>query len=146
MPHKDTNDNSVDTEVAGLTSMAMGHFRNGRLQQAKEVCQQILRKRQRPDVILILGMIAHEQKEFELAVERYQQFLGLMPNHKKTHFKLGLVLDELGRTEPAIGHYKKSIGIAADDATTLRKLGDACSKPRRSVNKFCANESALTLY
>ncbi len=145
MQHRETNDKSVATDVAALSSMAMDHFKKGRLQQAKEVCQQILRKKQRPDVILILGMIAHEQREFEAAVERYKQFLGLMPNHKKTHFKMGLVLEELGRTEPAIEHYKKSIGIAADNVAALRKLGDACSKLKRWDEAIEAYQQVLAL-
>ena len=70
MQHRETNDKSVVADVAALSSMAMDHFKKGRLHQAKEVCQQILRKKQRPDVILILGMIAHEQREVEAAVER----------------------------------------------------------------------------
>ncbi len=122
MQQENSNDQSVDKEIAALASMAMQHYQQGQLQQAQDKCLRILRKRQRPDAILILGMIAHEQGEFEVAVERYQQFLELLPNHKKTHFKLGLVLEVLGRTESAVEHLKFSIGNSGDDKSILCEI------------------------
>jgi tetratricopeptide (TPR) repeat protein len=132
MPQENSNDNSINKDMAALSDMALQHYQEGHLQQARDKCLRILRKQQRPDAILILGKIAHEQREFEVAVERYQQFLGLMPNHAQTHFNLGVVLEELGRMEPAIEHYKKSISIAADNAAVHRQLGDAYTKLKRS--------------
>ncbi len=102
MQQENPNDNSIEKDIAALSDMALQHYQEGRLQQAQDVCQRILRKQQRPDAILILAKIAHEQRDFKVAVERYQQFLGLMPNHAQTHYNLGLVLDELGHTERAI--------------------------------------------
>ncbi len=61
MQQNNTNDNSVDKDIAALSHMALQHFKEGHLQQAQDVCQRILRKQQHPDAILILGMIAHEQ-------------------------------------------------------------------------------------
>jgi len=40
-------------------------------------------------------MIAHEQKDFDVAVERYRQFLDIEPDHAQTHYNLGLVLNQL---------------------------------------------------
>jgi len=76
--------------------MALQHYQDGRLQQAQDVCQHILRRQQRPDAILILAKIAHEQKEFKVAVERYQQFLRIIPNHEPTHYNLSVVLRGTG--------------------------------------------------
>ena len=89
--------------------MALQHYREGRLQQAQDVCLGILQKQTRPDALLILAKIAHEQREFEVAVKRYQQFLTIIPNHEQTHLHLGVVLGQLGRTELAIEHYQKTI-------------------------------------
>ena len=145
MQQENNNENSVDKDIAALSDMALQHYQEGHLQQAQEVCHRILRKQQRPDVILILAKIAHEQREFEVAVERYQQLLGIIPDHPQTHFYLGVVLEELGRTEPAIKHYEKSIGIVADDAAALRRLGDACSKLRRWEEAITAYQQVLAI-
>ena len=109
MQQKNTHANSVDKDTAALSHMALQHFKEGHLQQAQDVCQRILRKQQHPDAILILGLIAHQQSEFQVAVERYQQFLGIKPKDAEAHCNLGLVLEELGRTERAIEHFNKSI-------------------------------------
>ena len=131
MQQENSNDNSVDKDIEALSEVAMKHYQKGQFQQAQDACLRILRKRERPDAILILAKIAHEQREFEAAIERYQQFLEIVPDHAPTHFYLGVVLEELGRTELAIGHYEKSVGIDAGDAAAHSRLGDACSKLRR---------------
>ena len=81
MQQENSNDNSVEEDVAALSDMALQHYQEGQLEQAQDDCLRILRKQQRPDAILILGKIAHEKREYEVAVERYQQFLALMPDH-----------------------------------------------------------------
>jgi len=108
-------DNAIDKDIAALSHMALQHFKEGHLQQAQDVCQRILRKQQHPDAMLILGLIAHQQRELDVAVERYQQFLGIKPKDAETHCNLGLVLEEQGRTEGAIEHFHESIAIAADN-------------------------------
>ena len=131
MQQKKSDNQSTEVNIAALSDLALRHYQEGHLRQAQDVCQRILRKQQRPDAILILGKIAHEQRDFGAAVERYQQFLGLIPDHAQTHFNLGVVLKKLGRMERAIEHYKKSISINANDATVHRKLGDAYAKLQR---------------
>ena len=145
MQQKDTNDNLVDTDIAALSDMALQHYQEGHLQQSQDVCQRILRKQQRPDAILILGKIAHEQREFKVAVERYQQFLGIIPDHAQTHYNLALVLEELGRTERAIEHFNKSISNAADNAAVHRQLGDAYTKLRRWEDAIEAYQQVLAI-
>ena len=145
MQQENSNENSVEKDIAALSDMALQHYQDGHLQQAQDVCLRILREQQRPDAILILGKIAHEQGEFEVAVERYQQFLGLMPNHAQTHDNLGLVLDKLGRTELAIEHFHKSIAIDTNNAPAQIHLGDACSKLQRWEEAIKAYQYVLII-
>ncbi len=145
MQQENSNDNSIDKDVAALSDMALQHYQEGHLQQAKDVCQRILRKQKRPDVILILAKIAHEQRDFKVAVERYQQFLGTIPNHAPTHYNLGLVLNKLGRTERAIEHLNKSIKNAAGNAAVHRELGDAYTKLQRWEEAIKAYQQVLAV-
>ena len=145
MQQTDTNDNSVDEGAAELFRKGLQHYKEGRLQQAQDVCQRIVQKQQYPDALLILGMISHQQGEFEVAVERYQQFLGLKSNHAQTHYNLGLVLAELDRTEPAIEHFNKSIAIAADDAEVHGNLADAYTKLQRWDEAIKAHQKSLSI-
>ena len=145
MQQENSNDHSAEKDIAALCDMALQHYQEGRLQQAQDVCQRILRKQQRPDAILILAKIAHEQREFKVAVERYQQFLRIIPNHEQTHLNLGVVLEELGRTERAIEHYKKSIKITANNAVVHGHLADAYSKLQRWEEAIKAYQQALVI-
>jgi len=145
MQQENSNDNSVDEDIAALADMALQHYQEGQLRQAKDECLHILRRQHRPDAILILAKIAHEQKEYEEAVERYQQVLGIIPDHAPTHFYLGVVLEELGRTESAIEHYRKSISITTDYAAAYVHLADACSKLQRWEEAIEAYQKTLAI-
>ena len=131
MQQENSSDSAVDKDVEVLSDRALQHYQEGHLQQAKDVCQRILRKQERPDAILILAKIAHEQRDFKVAVERYQQFLGILPDHAQTHYNLGLVLNHLGRAERAIEHLSRSIKNADGDAEVYGQLGDAYTKLQR---------------
>jgi len=131
MQQENSNDNSFDKDIAALSDRALQRYQEGQLQQAQELCERILRQQHRPDAILILAKISHEQREFKVAVKRYQQFLEIIPDHASTHFHLGVVFEELGQTERAIGHYEQSIIISASDAAVHACLGNAYSKLRR---------------
>lgn len=145
MQQENSNNHDADQDITALCDMALQHYREGQLQQAQDECLHILRRQQRPDAILILAKIAYEQKEFELAVDRYQQFLEIIPDHAQTHFYLGVVLEELGRTERAIEHYRQAITITADNAVAHNHLADACSKLQRWGEAIEAYQQALVI-
>ena len=145
MQQENNDDNSVDQDVAALSEMALHYYQQGQLKQAQEKCLRILRQENRPDAILILAKIAHEEKNFAVAAERYQQFLGIISDHPQTHYYLGMALEELDRTEHAIEHYKKSITQSADDAAVHCRLADACSKLQRWEEAIKAHQQALKI-
>ena len=70
MQQKKTPMMLVDEDLAAHSYMALQHFKEGRLQQAQDEYLSILRKQQHPDAILMLGLIAHQQRAVEVAVER----------------------------------------------------------------------------
>lgn len=139
------NDSATDAEIASLAYMASHHYRSGRLQQAKEACRRILEKHRHAEAILLLGMIAHEQRDLGAAVEHYRRFLDLEPNHARTHYHLGLALNQLGQTEPAVRHLQQSISIADDNRNAHVQLGDACTKLGRWDEVVKAYGRALDL-
>ncbi len=137
--------NQQNLEITALFRKGLNHYKEGRLQQAQDVCKRILRKQHHPSAIFILAMIAHQQSEFDVAVERYQQFLVIKPNHAQTHYQLGLALNKLGRTELAIEHYEKSITIAADNAEVHSHLADAYTRLQRWEEAIKAYQQVLAI-
>ncbi len=145
MHQKSSKDSSADGDIAALFGKGLQHYREGRLQQARDICQRILCRRLHPDALLILGMIAHQQREFKVAVEHYQEFLGIKPRHAQTHDNLGLVLQELGRTELAIEHFNRSINIADDNASVYSHLADAYTRLQRWEEAIKSYQAALAI-
>ncbi len=136
---------SVDEGIAELFRKGLQHYKEGRLEQAQDFCQRIVQKQQYPDALIILGMIAHQQGEFQAAVERYQQFLSVKPDHAQTHYNLGLVLEKLDRTESAIEHFNKSIVTVADNAEVHSNLADAYTKLQRWEEAIKAYQKSLAI-
>lgn len=128
MSSTDDSDHETDTEVASLAYLAQHHYRSGRLQQAKDACRRILAKQQHAEAILMLGMISHEQRDLDTAVEHYGRFLETEPSHARTHYHLGLALHQLGRTERAVRHLRQSVSLDDDNRNAHVQLGDACTK------------------
>ncbi len=149
-----TNLQNMNTfDAAELFRQGLRHYKEGRLQQAQDICQRIVHQRPNADAVLILGMIAHQQSEFEVAVEHYQQFLRFKPDHAQTHYNLGLVLEKLSGTElasqtltkEAIDHYKKSITVDADNAQVHGQLADAYTKLQRWEEAIEAYQRVLAI-
>ena len=133
------------SDSAALSKKALQHFKEGRLQQAQDECLALLREQPHAGANLILGWIAHQQREFDVAVERYQQYLGLRPEDAEAHYTLGLVFKELGRTELAIEHFNQSITLVADNAAVHRQLGDAYTRLQRLEEAIKPYETALAI-
>ena len=133
------------SDSAALSQKALQHFKEGRLQQAQDECLALLREQPHAGANLILGWIAHQQREFDVAVERYQQYLGLRPEDAEAHYTLGLVFKELGRTELAIEHFNQSITLVADNAAVHRQLGDAYTKLQRLEEAIKPYQTALAI-
>ena len=92
MQQENPDNGSEQTDIAALSESAIRQYRDGHLAAARVLCERIIERQERPDIVLMLGNIAHELGEFESAAARYRQFLALMPKHSKTHYNLGLVL------------------------------------------------------
>ena len=145
MQQKSSDENPVNEDSEALSRKALQHFKEGQLEQAQDICNDILQKQQYPGALLILGWVAHQQREFDAAVERYQQYLAIKPGDAEARYTLGLVHKELGNEELAIENYKKSITITADNAAVHRQLGDAYSKLRHLEEAIEPYRTALAL-
>ena len=145
MQHGTSDDESAGGEVAGLSRMAWHHFRRGHLQRASEVCERLLGERQCADALLLLGMIAQRQRDFETAVERYRQFLDINPNHAQARGNLGLALNRLGRADLAVAHLEKSIALAGDGVAVHAQLGDAYARLQRWEDAARAYQRVLAM-
>jgi len=145
MQQKFTDDNAVNEDAEALSRVALQHFKEGRPQQAQDICQRILQKKQHSGANLILAWIAHQQRELGVAVERYQQYLAIKPGDAEARYTLGLAFKELQHTELAIEQFEKSIAHVADNADVHRELGDAYARLHSLEEAIKPYQTAIAL-
>ena len=66
-----------------------------------------------------------KQQNYDLAIESYNQALGLKPYDHGTFTALGFTYHLQSKLELAIENYHKALGFKPDDATTTELLKDA---------------------
>ena len=120
-PEKDPNQVDVESDL----QRAIGFHQTGKLQQAELICQQILQIHpQHFTALHLLGVIAYQVENFEIAVDLIQQAVKVDPNQSSCFFSLGLTLKKQGRLEEAINAYYKVLEIEPKNAAAYNNLGN----------------------
>ncbi|MBD71370.1 hypothetical protein CMK21_14810, partial [Candidatus Poribacteria bacterium] len=120
-PEKDPNQVDVERDL----QRAIGFHQTGKLQQAELICQQILQIHpQHFTALHLLGVIAYQVENFEIAVDLIQQAVKVDPNQSSCFFSLGLTLKKQGRLREAINAYYKVLEIEPKNADAYNNLGN----------------------
>ena len=120
-PEKDPNQVDVERDL----QRAIGFHQTGKLQQAELIYQQILQIHpQHFTVLHLLGVIAYQAENFEIAVDLIGQAIKIDPNQSSCFFSLGLILKKQGRLREAINAYYKVLEIEPKNADAYNNLGN----------------------
>ena len=120
-PEKDPDQVDVERDL----QRAIGFHQTGKLQQAELICQQILQIHpQHFTALHLLGVIAYQVENFEIAVDLIQQAVKVDPNQSSCFFSLGLTLKKQGRLGEAINAYYKVLEIEPKNADAYNNLGN----------------------
>ena len=120
-PEKDPNQMDVERDL----QKAIGFHQTGKLQQAELIYQQILQIHpQHFTVLHLLGVIAYQAENFEIAVDLIGQAIKIDPNQSSCFFSLGLILKKQGRLREAINAYYKVLEIEPKNADAYNNLGN----------------------
>ena len=114
------------TSVSADLQVALGHHQAGRLPQAEALYRQILQAEpDHHDALHLLGVIAHQAEQNELAVELIGKALSIKPDYAEAHSNMGSALQGQGKLDDAIKHYYKALRIKPDFAEAHNNLGNA---------------------
>ena len=110
---------------------ALQYHQAGRLQDAERLYHQILTVNSRhSDALHLLGVIALQTGQTELAADRIGKAIAINPNIAAYHSNRGAALSERGQLDEAVASYRRAIALKPDypDAhnnlgTTLREQG-----------------------
>ena len=98
--------------------------RNGQLQQAELIYQQILQVNpENAEVLHLLGTIAHQVEKYDLSINLINQAIEIDPNQSSFFNNLGLTLQKRGRFEEAVQAYKQAIDLNSDSSESYYNLG-----------------------
>ena len=94
---------STSMDVDAKLQQAIPLYQAGQLQQAEQICQQILKDfPQHADALHLLGVIAHQVGDYRIATSLITQAIEVDSNQSSFFYNLGNVLGEQGRLEESI--------------------------------------------
>lgn len=104
-------------------TLALKHHQSGELQQAERLYRQVLEAQpDHADALHLLGLLAHETGNAELALENIGRAIQLLPTGGLFHYSLGLVLGSLGRLAEAEAAYRQAILLSPEHAEACNNL------------------------
>lgn len=129
-----------DRQIAQLIETALGHHREGRLQEAERCYQRVLEQRpSQPDALHLLGVIAHQCGNHTAAVDLIMAALKVAPKLHAGWNNLGEALRALGRHNEAVIAYRNAIAAKPDFAEAIGNLArchDAMGNRKDSIDTW----------
>jgi tetratricopeptide (TPR) repeat protein len=88
---------------------AIKYLREGKLQQAANICLEILETHPGNSIVThFLGIICYRLNNYDLAIECFRKTVQLNPNFTEAYNSLGAVLQENGQFDDAISFHQKA--------------------------------------
>ena len=109
-------------------SIAISHHKAGRLAEAEHAYRQIVASdANQPRAWHLLGVIAHQKGEHEVARTCISRALELNPNDAEAHGNLGTVLQAQGRLDEAAASGRQAVALNPGSASAHFNLGNTLS-------------------
>jgi tetratricopeptide (TPR) repeat protein len=105
---------------------AVGHHRSGKLWQARNLYEKILKKQpDNPDVLHLLGVLFSQCGDYGSAVRYISKALHFKPSDVELHYNLGNALQKKGDLDGAINSFQAALRLNPDLADVHYNLGTA---------------------
>jgi protein O-mannosyl-transferase len=107
--------------------------RTGHLEEAERAAHKEMSARQgdRARAEQLLGWIAQERGQLDVAERHYRSAIALRPDETLAHYRLARLLKQAGRNDQAVAAYKKTLELFPGDLPSLIDLGDLYARMRR---------------
>ncbi len=122
------------------------HHQAGRSQQAEAVYRQILaHEPNHPDALHLLGVLAHQGRRHDTAVELIGKAIQIDPRASIYHNNFGEALRALGRFAEAVEAYQQALAISPDYAEAYNNLGLALFAQGQMAEAVTVYQKAIAL-
>ena len=110
--------------IAETLALGLQHHNSGNLLQAESLYQQVLlADPEQPDGLQLLGVIALQKGENEVAVDFLTRSLAAESGFANVHSNLGAALKKVGRADDALASYKNALAIDPNNVEAHLNLG-----------------------
>jgi predicted O-linked N-acetylglucosamine transferase (SPINDLY family) len=134
------------TTLAQTLDHAMRCHQHGNLAQAEQLYLQILQADpQHVDALHLLGVLAQQRGNHDLALDYLGQAVRLNPDFAEAHYHLGRVLAAQGRPAEAVASYQQALRLQPDHAAAHNNLGVAWKAQGRPAEAVASFQQALRL-
>jgi len=134
---------SVD-DIEGKLQQAISFYQVGQLQQAEQICQQILRDfPKHAETLHLLGLIAHQVGDYRIATSLIAQAIEIDPNQSSFFYNVGNALREQGRLDESVDAYQQTIHIQPDHADAYNNLGNVLKEQGKLDESIDAYQKAI---
>ena len=132
--------------ISEALAIAIQHHQAGRLQAAEQIYRQILAvEPSHADAVHLLGVMASQRGEHELAVQHIARAIGLKGNVAAFHNNLGEACRALHRTAEAIACYRRALELKPDYADAHNNLGIALTDQEKLDEAIACFRRAVQL-
>src|SRR5262249_19838181 len=127
-------------------TLALQHHQAGRLQEAEQSYRRILAAEPgHADALHLLGVLAHQTRNHQLAVEYIGQAIRLKGTQAAFHNNLGEAYRALRRMPDAIVSYRRALELNPTYAEAYYNLGIACKEMEKLDEAVACYRRALEL-
>jgi predicted O-linked N-acetylglucosamine transferase (SPINDLY family) len=136
---------SESTLLANILQNALEHHQSGRLSQAEALYRKILQiEPNHPDALHLLGMIAYQVGNSEVAAELIGKAISVYPT-APMYNNIGLVYQAQDKLDLAVTHFRNALSLKPDYAEAFCNMGNALKELRNYGEAFDCYTQALLL-
>jgi protein O-GlcNAc transferase len=136
----------VDMTVNERLKAGVAHHQAGRLAEAETQYREVLvQQPDHADALHLLGMLAGQVGEFDVAVDLLRQAAQLNPNFADAHNNLGFALAKNGKTHDAIPCYREAIRLKPDLCEAHVNLANALEEIEQWDDAIASYREAIRL-
>jgi len=129
-----------------MLQQALTLHQAGRLSEARTIYNQILLSEPNHfDALHLLGVIAHQEDEYDIAVELIQKALKSVPDFAPAYSNLGAALKDQGKLDEAVASYRQAIALSPDNAEAHNNLGVLLSELGKLDEAIVCYKMAISL-
>jgi tetratricopeptide (TPR) repeat protein len=137
---------SLETMAADAIQVALAHHQAGRLDEAEQIYRQLLAARPNDaGVVQLLGLIALQRGQFQLAESCICQAIRLDGGQAVFHGNLGEVYRAMGRPADARACYERALAISPRMAEARNNLGTLLQAEGRHDEAIGCYQEALAV-